>query len=457
VTSGRSTGARQSKLYNHTMSDSPGAGSWLESGRPSGSEYDAAIGERLAGRNPHGEADFVERLSRGRSRAGDGFRPEAVAVLDGGCGTGRVGIELARRGFDVTGADSDPRMLEAAKQKAPKLPWVLGDLASVQLGRTFDAIVLAGNVLIFVGRGHEAAVVRNLARLLAPGGCLVAGFQLTPGGLSLAEYDALAAASGLTLVERWATWDAEPFAPNGQYAVSVHDNQPAAYDGASMAGQDEKLRLALVEDEPLYRDLLRIALDQRPGLEVVAAYGDADSALDGIASVNPDVAMLDIDLGSGINGVQLGIKLRRHLPRLAVVLLSNHGDPEFVSSLPEEARGGWSYLLKKSVNDVDILGRTISGAAAGLTVLDPQLVAGLRGRARKPGLLARLTPRQTEILELIAQGYSNAAIAERLVLAEKSVENQINLLYQQLEIDRATSGVQPRVKAVLTYLDEMRP
>jgi len=183
--------------------------------------YDAALQQRLAGQNPHGEADFVERLSR--TRSGDGFRPEAVAVLDGGCGTGRVGIELARRGFDVTGVDSDPRMLEAARRKAPELPWLLGDLASVQPDRPFDMIVLAGNVLIFVGRGHEPAVVENLARLLAPGGCLVAGFQLTPGGFSPAEYDALAAARGLTLVERWATWDAEPYAPDGHYAVSVHD------------------------------------------------------------------------------------------------------------------------------------------------------------------------------------------------------------------------------------------
>jgi DNA-binding NarL/FixJ family response regulator len=217
------------------------------------------------------------------------------------------------------------------------------------------------------------------------------------------------------------------------------------------------LNVVLVEDEPLYRDLLRIALDQRPDLKVVEAYGDAETALEQIPKVAPDVAMPDIDLGSRINGVQLGMMLRRNMPQLAIVLLSNHGDPEFVASLPEEVRGGWSYLLKKSVNDVDVLSRTISGAAMGLTVLDPQLVAGMRTRPKKQGLLSRLTPRQMDILELIAQGYSNAAIAERLVLAEKSVENQINLLYQQLEIDRSTSGVQPRVKAVLTYLDEMRP
>ncbi|MBV9119068.1 MAG: response regulator transcription factor [Chloroflexi bacterium] len=214
------------------------------------------------------------------------------------------------------------------------------------------------------------------------------------------------------------------------------------------------VRVVLVEDEPLYRDLLRIALDQRPGIEILSAYGDAESALAEIPRLGPDVAILDIDLRSSMNGVQLGILLRRQMPDLGIVLLSNHGDPEFVASLPEEVLAGWSYLLKKSVNDVDVLGRAIAGSASKLTVLDPQLIAGMRGRSG--GLLSRLTPRQYEILELIAQGFSNAAIAERLVLAEKSVENQINLLYQQLAIDRSTQAVQPRVKAVLIYLEESR-
>jgi len=214
-------------------------------------------------------------------------------------------------------------------------------------------------------------------------------------------------------------------------------------------------RVVLVEDEPLYRDLLRIALSQRPGIEILAAYGDGESALVEVPKLAPDVAILDIDLRSSMNGVQLGILLRKQLPDLGIVLLSNHGDPEFVASLPEEVLAGWSYLLKKSVNDVDVLSRAISGSASKLTVLDPQLVAAMRHRGGG-GVLSRLTPRQTEILELIAQGYSNGAIAEQLVLAEKSVENQINLLYQQLEIDRSTQAVQPRVKAVLIYLEQSR-
>ena len=92
----------------------------------------------------------------------------------------------------------------------------------MDLGRSFDAIVLAGNVMIFLAPGSEAAVVQNLARHLAPGGHLVAGFQLAPGRLTLSRYDELAAQAGLTLAERWSTWDCDPRAEGDGYAVSVH-------------------------------------------------------------------------------------------------------------------------------------------------------------------------------------------------------------------------------------------
>jgi SAM-dependent methyltransferase len=184
-----------------------------------GDEYDAAMAQRLAGRNPHGEADFVQEVC---GRAFEALEPEGVAVLDGGCGTGRVGIELARRGFDVTGVDVDVGMLEVARQKAPNLRWVVGDLAEVRFERLFDLVVLAGNVMIFVGRGREGAVLGNLAGLLRAGGCLVAGFQLAAGGFQVGDYDELAAAAGLELVERWRTWGRDPFVAGGEYAVSVH-------------------------------------------------------------------------------------------------------------------------------------------------------------------------------------------------------------------------------------------
>lgn len=183
---------------------------WLETRRVAGDDYDATYERRAAaGENVHGEADFVQR-----------FAP--ASVLDAGCGTGRVGRELARRGVDVTGVDIDPDMLGTARRRAPEVEWLLGDLATVDLERTFDAIVMAGNVMIFLTPGTEAAVVANLARHLTPGGVLIAGFQLAAGQLSIDDYDAFAQAAGLTLAERWATWDCEPWPARGDYAVSAH-------------------------------------------------------------------------------------------------------------------------------------------------------------------------------------------------------------------------------------------
>lgn len=192
---------------------------WLSSADvPRGDDYDARFTTLAqAGQDVHGEADFVASLG-------------GASVLDAGCGTGRVAIELARRGVDVVGIDLDSAMLAVARRKAPHLPWYEGDIATIELTmleapaqrRLFDAIVLAGNVMIFLVPGSEATVVSNLARHLASGGALVAGFQLISGGLTLAHYDAYAARAGVVLAERWATWDRQPWSPTSDYAVSVH-------------------------------------------------------------------------------------------------------------------------------------------------------------------------------------------------------------------------------------------
>jgi DNA-binding NarL/FixJ family response regulator len=216
----------------------------------------------------------------------------------------------------------------------------------------------------------------------------------------------------------------------------------------------DKVRVVVVEDEGLYRDLVRIALSTHPRLDVVGAYGDAESTLAEVPALAPDVAILDIELAGPLNGVQLGLRLRRELPEIGVVLLSNHRDPDFLSSLPVETLAGWSYLLKKSVGDVETLWRAIEGAASGLVVLDPALVTDMQPRSNSS--VSRLAPRQREILGLIAQGLSNAAIAEQLTLSEKSVENQINLVYQNLSIQRSAGGIHPRVSAVLRYMQESR-
>lgn len=155
------------------------------------------------------EADFVEGLG-------------ARSVLDAGCGTGRVAVELARRGVDVAGVDVDRGMIAQARKAAPNLSWVLADIATVDLGRTFEAVLMAGNVMIFLQRGTEEKVLRNMARHLAPKGYLVTGFYLSMGYLDLDEYDRLAREAGLVLTERYSGWRREPWQRDSKYAVSVH-------------------------------------------------------------------------------------------------------------------------------------------------------------------------------------------------------------------------------------------
>jgi DNA-binding NarL/FixJ family response regulator len=216
---------------------------------------------------------------------------------------------------------------------------------------------------------------------------------------------------------------------------------------------NKPLRIIVAEDESLFRDLLVQALNQDPDLKIVGAFSDGASALASCPHLAPHAAILDIALPGELNGIQVGLKLRSVLPSLGIVLLSNHQDPAYLAAVPPDAVQGWSYLLKKSVSDLATLRRAVVGAANGLVVLDPQLVA----QRRAPGnrLLDRLTPRQHEVLALIAQGFSNAAIAAALSITPKSVENHINQLYQQLDIDTSDPQKQPRVSAVLTYLREM--
>jgi SAM-dependent methyltransferase len=192
------------------MADDDATNRWLAEAGGRSRTYDQRWQElAAAGKSVHGEADLVA-----------GLRP--ASVLDAGCGTGRVAIELARRGIDVVGVDVDPSMLDVARAKQPGVRWVLADLGEVDLGATFDVVVLAGNVMIFLAAGTEGRVVANLARHVAPGGALVSGFSLEPGRLDLATYDAHAAAAGLVPAGRWSTWEQAPFTPGDAYAVSAH-------------------------------------------------------------------------------------------------------------------------------------------------------------------------------------------------------------------------------------------
>jgi SAM-dependent methyltransferase len=188
------------------------AGPWDNSEVPRGADYDRRFQDlAAAGMDMHGEAALVAS-----------FAP--VTVLDAGCGTGRVAIELHRQGHDVMGVDLDQAMLASARSKAPDLIWVHGDLAdpNLDLGRTFDVVVMAGNVLIFVPPGSEGGVIANAARWLRPNGLLITGYSIRPGAFDPRQHDTLAARAGLVLQDRWSTWDKQPFSPGDRYAVAVH-------------------------------------------------------------------------------------------------------------------------------------------------------------------------------------------------------------------------------------------
>jgi DNA-binding NarL/FixJ family response regulator len=210
------------------------------------------------------------------------------------------------------------------------------------------------------------------------------------------------------------------------------------------------IRLVLVEDDTLFRELMRLALNGLPGITVVADFQDAESAERQIPALAPDVAVLDIDLGrDSKNGVQLGLALRRALPKLGILLFSNHREPEFLLSVPPEQAGGWSYLLKSPVQDVETLERAIRGSSEGLVTLDPRLTQEFRSPLVNG---APLTARQATLLQMISQGFTNRAIADRLCLSLKTVENMVGALYAVLGIDSGSSERHARVEATLLYL-----
>ena len=180
-------------------------------------KYDARF-ETMAARgdNVHGEADAIERL------AVEHFEGRRMDVLDAGCGTGRLGIELARRGHRVVGADLDPDMIERARAKAPDIEWHVADLGTFATQRRFDVIVLAGNIFLFCAPGSQSAIVANLAKQLTPGGVLIAGWsqEARPDAYLARHFIEHGEANDLGLVSAWKNWDGDVF-DDGDYAVIV--------------------------------------------------------------------------------------------------------------------------------------------------------------------------------------------------------------------------------------------
>ena len=205
----------------------------------------------------------------------------------------------------------------------------------------------------------------------------------------------------------------------------------------------------IVEDEGLFRDMLKISLSSIPDVEVVGAVSDGQGAIDAANRLLPDVVLMDIELGSEPDGIAAGRAIKQEHKNIGMIVLSAHREREYLNLIARDEFTGWSYLLKQTVNDAGALVRAIEGAAAGLVVMDPCVVDSMKPRTGST--TGRLTPRQQEVLAMMAQGYNNAAIAERLVLGTKSVENYINAIYQELGLSHDGS-LHPRVQAVLSYI-----
>lgn len=190
--------------------------------------------EQILASNPDHSSWYIERFRamalRGDDLAGearfvDAMLPRGSRILDAGCGPGRVGGELARRGHDVVGVDVDPALIDAAQTDHPGATWLVGDIAELDLpargvAEPFDAIVVAGNVMTFLAPGSEVAVLRALGAHLAPGGRIAIGFG-TGRGYAIEQYQQDVAAAGLREDLRQSTWDLRPYTPASDFVVSV--------------------------------------------------------------------------------------------------------------------------------------------------------------------------------------------------------------------------------------------
>ncbi|GIJ20745.1 class I SAM-dependent methyltransferase [Micromonospora lutea] len=161
----------------------------------------------------------------GEARLLDTLVPPASRILDAGCGTGRVGAELARHGHTVVGVDADPVLIDAARVDHPAPRWLVADLAELDLtaageSEPFDAAVLAGNVMTFVAAGTEPRVLRRVAAHLHPDGVVAVGFG-TDRGYQLTDFDADVVSAGLRLEHRFATWDLRPWRDDADFAVTI--------------------------------------------------------------------------------------------------------------------------------------------------------------------------------------------------------------------------------------------
>jgi len=213
------------------------------------------------------------------------------------------------------------------------------------------------------------------------------------------------------------------------------------------------VRVVVAEDLYLLRDGL-VRLLEAHGLEIAAAVGDAPGLLGALLAHRPDVAIVDVRLPPTFtdDGLRAAIEARRAVPGLPVLVLSQYVEQLYASELLADRAGGVGYLLKDRVFNDDQFIDAIQAVAAGGTVMDPEVVTKLLGRQVRQEPLARLSGREREVLELMAEGRSNIAIAQRLFVSEKAVSKHSTSIFAKLDLAPSDDDNR-RVLAVLAYLN----
>ena len=217
------------------------------------------------------------------------------------------------------------------------------------------------------------------------------------------------------------------------------------------------IRVVLAEDSLIVREGVRRLLELDGEVEVVAGCGDLDALLKAVEVERPDVVLTDIRMppDTSDEGIRAALKLRQTHPELGVVVLSQYAEPGYALALLEDGSDGRAYLLKDRVDDRAMLIGAIQTVARGGSYVDPKIVEVLVAsrRANERSALAELTPRELDVLREMARGANNAAIAEALVVTERSVEKYVHSIFAKLGLTWE-DNVNRRVKAVLLYLSE---
>lgn len=216
---------------------------------------------------------------------------------------------------------------------------------------------------------------------------------------------------------------------------------------------DRRLRVVLGEDQALVREGI-VRMLERGGFEVVGQAVDATDLLGQAAAYRPDVVVTDIRMPPDMaeDGLRAAMELRRTRPGLGVVVLSQYLEDRFALELVGDRADGVGYLLKEKVANPEVLADAVRRVAAGGSALDPDVIARLVGRRRAPGPLDDLTPRERDVLGLMAEGRSNPGIAARLVVSVPAVERHVTSIFGKLRLNDDPAGQHRRVLAVLRYL-----